>query len=98
MKNKNNLQYIEELMNLTLPGIDINDLKKTLCTLKFYAAIFICIPIYDSNDDPNGKDFFSEWCLQFLNNILELLSNTLQQKNETSNDLISPSLVSVIIS
>jgi proteasome activator subunit 4 len=38
-------RYLTELMNLTLPGIDTNDMRKTWSTIKFYTSLLICLPL-----------------------------------------------------
>jgi len=41
------LNHVFLLLELTLPGIDSNDIQKTLFTLKFYISLFSSVPIVD---------------------------------------------------
>jgi Proteasome-substrate-size regulator, mid region/Domain of unknown function (DUF3437) len=51
-------QYVEQLLNLTLPGIDINDMLKTRTTLIFYEGVFCSIPIRDPKDRKAAKQLY----------------------------------------
>jgi proteasome activator subunit 4 len=95
-------------MNLTLPGIDTNDMRKTYCTLKFYKSLLVCLPLFSDHTNPdamvdeNTEDkelpeavqFFEDWCIQFLDRIFVVLSHQSPPKKDSSNagDTISPSM------
>ena len=52
-------QYLSDLLCLTLPGIDPNDLMKSLATIRFYTTFLINVPLFDcsmvnnENNNPN---------------------------------------------
>ncbi|KAL0486457.1 26S proteasome subunit beta-4 [Acrasis kona] len=41
-------KYLTDLMTLTLPGIDTNDMRKTWSTIKFYTSLLICVPLHSN--------------------------------------------------
>lgn len=53
-------KHLSNLLCLTLPGIDPNDLMKTLATLRFYSAVLINVPLFDctlyNDDDDNSEN------------------------------------------
>lgn len=56
--------HITALLGLALPGIDANDLDKTLCTLSFFANVCYNIPFEDlssGRDDIQGNMLAMEW-------------------------------------
>ena len=56
--------HITALLGLALPGIDANDLDKTLCTLSFFANVCYNIPFEDlskGRDDVQGNMLAMEW-------------------------------------
>ncbi|KIW73322.1 hypothetical protein PV04_01453 [Phialophora macrospora] len=56
--------HITALLGLALPGIDANDLDKTLCTLSFFANVCYNIPFEDlskGRDDVQGNILAIEW-------------------------------------
>ncbi|KAJ9607333.1 Proteasome activator BLM10 [Cladophialophora chaetospira] len=56
--------HITALLGLALPGIDANDLDKTLCTLSFFANVCYNIPFADlsqGRDDVQGSMLAMEW-------------------------------------
>lgn len=40
--------HLLPLLELSLPGIDLNDPSKTFNTLQFYAKIFVCVPLVEA--------------------------------------------------
>lgn len=79
--------YLSQILQLVLPGIDPNDSMKTMVTFKFIIAFIWCIPLAQGSaeessygeDDYSGApsiDFGSyveEWCIAVMDRILELL-------------------------
>ena len=56
--------HVTALLGLALPGIDANDLDKTLCTLSFFANVCYNIPLEDlsqGRDDVQGSMLAMEW-------------------------------------
>ncbi|OAP59073.1 proteasome activator subunit 4 [Fonsecaea erecta] len=56
--------HITALLGLALPGIDANDLDKTLCTLSFFANVCYNIPFEDlskGREDVQGNMLAMEW-------------------------------------
>ncbi|KAK5196119.1 Proteasome activator BLM10 [Exophiala xenobiotica] len=56
--------HITALLGLALPGIDANDLEKTLYTLSFFANVCYNIPFADlsqGRDDVQGNPLAMEW-------------------------------------
>jgi proteasome activator subunit 4 len=56
--------HITALLGLALPGIDANDLEKTLITLSFFAAVCYNIPFADlsqNRDDLQGNMLAMQW-------------------------------------
>lgn len=56
--------HVTSLLGLALPGIDANDLEKTLYTLSFIQAACYNIPFQDltqGHDDINGSSIAVEW-------------------------------------
>jgi len=71
--------YLADIMNLTLPGIDNNDYKKTWTTFKFYTALLVCLPLFTedstSGSAPRAVAFIEDWSFRFLDRIFSLLQN-----------------------
>jgi hypothetical protein len=84
-------KYLSELMTLTLPGIDVNDSKKTLTTLKFYDALLVSMKVEEEDD----SHFFEDWCVSLLDRIFPVLLNqNSKEKNEYDiSDDIPPSVL-----
>lgn len=56
--------HITALLGLALPGIDANDLEKTLYTLSFFQNVCYNIPFYDltkGRDDVDGSMLAMQW-------------------------------------
>jgi proteasome activator subunit 4 len=56
--------HVTALLGLALPGIDANDLEKTLFTLSFFANVSYCIPFEDlskDREDVQGNMLAMEW-------------------------------------
>ncbi|KAI9741261.1 MAG: hypothetical protein M1834_002977 [Cirrosporium novae-zelandiae] len=56
--------HITTLLGLALPGIDANDLEKTLYTLSFIQSVCYCIPFKDlteGDDEVHGNVVAMEW-------------------------------------
>lgn len=77
---------IELILNLTLPGIDTNDLEKTIATIKTYFIFLSAVPLIDESSssypaqdesEQNAKRItssFGDWALLFLDKILTFIS------------------------
>eukprot|EP01129_Flabellula_baltica_P014569 TRINITY_DN7008_c0_g1_i1.p1 TRINITY_DN7008_c0_g1~~TRINITY_DN7008_c0_g1_i1.p1 ORF type:complete len:1713 (-),score=331.42 TRINITY_DN7008_c0_g1_i1:41-5179(-) len=70
-------QNLVEIMYLTLPGIDINDFKKTNKSFKYFYGVFLYHRISDDMCLEYGTepDRFSEWADRFLDQILNFLEH-----------------------
>ena len=58
--------HITALLGLALPGIDANDLEKTLITLSFFATVSYNIPFADlskNRDEVQGAMLASQWVI-----------------------------------
>lgn len=77
LEHQQNHIYLNDLISLTLPGIDVNDMRKTYSTLKFYISILMNIPLIESKSKkaPEVTLYFEEWCLQVLDRIITIISN-----------------------
>ncbi|KAI4163162.1 MAG: hypothetical protein LQ342_003290 [Letrouitia transgressa] len=56
--------HVTTMLGLALPGIDANDLEKTLYTLSYIQSVCYNIPFYDlteGRDDVSGNILASEW-------------------------------------
>ncbi|KAL8734793.1 MAG: hypothetical protein Q9181_003037 [Wetmoreana brouardii] len=56
--------HVTTMLGLALPGIDANDLEKTLYTLSYIQSICYSIPLYDLTDgreDVRGSMIASQW-------------------------------------
>jgi len=56
--------HVTTMLGLALPGIDANDLDKTLYTLSFIQSVCYCIPFYDltkGREDVSGSMLAMEW-------------------------------------
>ncbi|KAL8765883.1 MAG: hypothetical protein Q9209_007184 [Squamulea sp. 1 TL-2023] len=56
--------HITSMLGLALPGIDANDLEKTLYTLSYIQSVCYNIPLYDlteGRDDVSGSMLASQW-------------------------------------
>lgn len=56
--------HVTALLGLALPGIDANDLEKTLFTLSFFANVSYCIPFEDlskGREDVHGNMLAMDW-------------------------------------
>jgi len=91
--------YLSNLLQLTLPGIDVNDTTKTFSTFKFYTSLLVCVPLFTtsiSNDDrlvPDVVRIFEDWCVELLERIFNVLSHQIDPKtNQGESDIISPSM------
>jgi proteasome activator subunit 4 len=72
--------HIVPLIQLCLPGIDLNDIGKTVGILNFLSKIFICMPLVDITDCPEDDVALSTLQLEdciilFLQKIFQLLSH-----------------------
>ncbi|KAL9658080.1 hypothetical protein ABK040_012994 [Willaertia magna] len=91
--------YLTNLLNLTLPGIDVNDSRKTFSTFKFYTSLLVCVPLCstsnssDEREPPEVIRYFEEWSVQLLERIFTVLSHQTDPKsNQVDADLISPNM------
>eukprot|EP00761_Pharyngomonas_kirbyi_P004793 gb/GECH01004798.1/.p1 GENE.gb/GECH01004798.1/~~gb/GECH01004798.1/.p1 ORF type:complete len:1870 (+),score=407.61 gb/GECH01004798.1/:1-5610(+) len=72
------IQYLPDILNATLPGLDLNDMVKTHTTLKFYSCLFSSIPIEDRSMNNGTHEIFpefGEWSSQFLDRLFTLVSH-----------------------
>ncbi|KAL8654829.1 MAG: hypothetical protein Q9226_003276 [Calogaya cf. arnoldii] len=56
--------HVTTMLGLALPGIDANDLEKTLYTLSYIQSVCYNIPLYDltdGRDDVSGNMLASQW-------------------------------------
>eukprot|EP01080_Neovahlkampfia_damariscottae_P004215 gene4215-7552_t len=95
----NGKKYLQDLMNLTIPGIDVNDLKKTWSSIKFYTALLVTINLNNVNqtnssssiNEQNNLDeyfdpnFFEDWCTCLLDKMFTILSNQNLEKDKENN-------------
>lgn len=58
--------HVTTLLGLALPGIDANDLDKTLHTLSFIQALTYCIPLHDLTQGHGGSDLGSHVALEWI--------------------------------
>ena len=91
-------RHLIPLLNLTLPGLDINDYQKTILTLMFYSNVGLGIPIAKVFSlDGHGfsgetqitvetlisqKHEYMEWISEFLNRAFLIIEN-LPDQHET---------------
>lgn len=80
-------QHLLPLLQLSLPGIDPNDLTKTQITLQFYLGVLQTVALVDCSRGqldglPEEEQLVCEataalegWCLQFIDAVLRLLDN-----------------------
>ncbi len=81
-------RHIPDLMEMTLSGIDANDLPKTWATLRFYTVLLSGLPLLQiSGDVPPGadperhdaarqvSDAFADWAFRFLDQTLAFIQN-----------------------
>eukprot|EP00164_Ancoracysta_twista_P002248 GFYU01002970.1.p1 GENE.GFYU01002970.1~~GFYU01002970.1.p1 ORF type:complete len:1822 (+),score=570.21 GFYU01002970.1:178-5643(+) len=79
--------HLPLLLQLTLPGLDLNDPRKTSATLKLYSHIFSYVPLIDSTSlTPMAKSdvdseahsataTFEDFLIQFMDRMLSLCEN-----------------------
>jgi hypothetical protein len=99
-------KYLADLMNLTLPGIETNDMRKTWSTLKFYTAMLVCLPLIvppvkgkhknSTEKVPSVVHMYEDWCIQLLDRTFVVLSNQGPPKKDQTIDGIHPSIFWVI--
>lgn len=65
--------HVTTLLGLALPGIDANDLDKTLHTLSFVQALSYCIPLVDLAQDRDGSGVGSQTALDWVGAEVERL-------------------------
>ncbi|KAL9601928.1 MAG: hypothetical protein Q9219_002152 [cf. Caloplaca sp. 3 TL-2023] len=56
--------HVTTMLGLTLPGIDANDLEKSLYTLSYIQSVCYCIPLFDltaGREDVSGSMLASQW-------------------------------------
>ena len=65
-------KYLGDLLMMTIPGIDPNDLKKTYSALTFLSALLSCMPLFSersTDDAPDVLHIIEDWCLQLLDRL-----------------------------
>lgn len=93
-------KYLGELLMLTIPGIDSNDLRKTYACLQFYSSFLACIPLSAKMPSSSKKSestlesipYFEDWCIQFLDRLFQVLSSQGPPKDGQSSDGIDPDM------
>jgi proteasome activator subunit 4 len=65
--------HVTTLLGLALPGIDANDLDKTLHTLSFIQALTYCIPLCDLTQEHDGSGLGSRVALEWVGAEVERL-------------------------
>lgn len=65
--------HVTTLLGLALPGIDANDLDKTLHTLSFVQALSYCIPLVDLAQERDGSGVGSQIALDWVGTEVERL-------------------------
>ena len=65
--------HITSLLGLALPGIDPNDLQKTIYTLLFIQAVSYNVPLHNLGKGPDGEDLGNSWALTFITNEVQRL-------------------------
>ena len=58
--------HVTSLLGLALPGIDANDLDKTLHTLAFVQALSYCIPLHDLTQENDGSGLGSHLAMEWV--------------------------------
>ncbi|KAG2394162.1 hypothetical protein C9374_003926 [Naegleria lovaniensis] len=91
--------YLSNLLQLTLPGIDVNDNAKTFSTLKFYTSLLVCVPLCTTGASqgdrtpPEVVRVFEDWSIELLERIFNVLSHQTDPKTaQGDTDVISPSM------
>jgi proteasome activator subunit 4 len=82
------VSHVPDLMELTLTGIDANDLPKTWATLRFYTVLLSGVPLLCLPDacpegcDPQrhevarmAVDSFADWAFRFLDQTFTFIAN-----------------------
>jgi proteasome activator subunit 4 len=65
--------HVTTLLGLALPGIDANDLDKTLHTLAFIQALTYCIPLHDLTQEKDGSGLASHVAMDWVGTEMERL-------------------------
>jgi proteasome activator subunit 4 len=65
--------HVTTLLGLTLPGIDANDLDKTIHTLSFVQTLCYCIPLCDLTEGDRGSGLGSHVALEWVGAEVERL-------------------------
>ncbi|RKF51381.1 Proteasome activator complex subunit 4 [Golovinomyces cichoracearum] len=73
-QNKGLRCHITALLALALPGIDANDLQKTLHTLNFITAVAYSVPFYNLNEG-NSECSASSLAIQWVQGEMERMEN-----------------------
>ena len=60
------LEYLPTLLELSLPGVDPNDTKKSVVTLKLYEGILAALPIRASYATPTSAEYYPPAYLSLL--------------------------------
>lgn len=77
------MDYLPELLNLTLPGIDPNDSSKTFSTMRFVYNLLTVLPLWTSTDTARGGiesaplvvQFYEDWCIGLMDKIFSILTS-----------------------
>ncbi|KAJ3120038.1 hypothetical protein HK100_000059, partial [Physocladia obscura] len=92
-------KHLLPILNLALPGIDMNDPMKTTSTFVFISSAFMSVPVAnvsaivitgeESQDDIDlrlSTADFADWVILFLNRIYSLFENLPQIHGSTNNE------------
>ncbi|KAJ3061377.1 hypothetical protein HDU98_002714 [Podochytrium sp. JEL0797] len=101
-------QHFVDLLNLTLPGIDMNDPMKTTSTFVFISSAFMGVPIVDVSstmvdEDESEEDRevrfstagLEEWLVMFLNRIFVMFENLPQIHGSSDENTMESVLLSM---
>eukprot|EP00960_Hanusia_phi_P031145 749106-Hanusia_phi.AAC.2 len=81
LESDDGLEYLGQVMQIAVNGIDANDPTKTLYALRFFTALFMEIPLLDPKDIPHISEkpeflyVLNDLCTSILHRFEELFRN-----------------------